>query len=120
MLEKLGLYIITNRFSKLWILAAALALSVDLAMSIDMLDSIEVSVLKRLQVLDALDIIRQEPVIDKIPPLTEQCLKIIESLLAAADNRLALRQTQSSVPPSGDLHDFFDDVHSAVNGTREC
>lgn len=54
-----------------------------------------------------------------ISPLTEQCFKIIEGLLAAADRGMALRETQPTVSPSGDLHNFFDDLPSAGFGTRE-
>lgn len=79
----------------------------------------EIFVSKRLQVSDALDIIRQEPIVDtiSISPLTEQCFKIIEGLLAAADRGMALRETQPTVSPSGDLHNFFDDLPSAGFGT---
>lgn len=100
-------------------MAAALALAVDLAISIDVLHSSEIFASKRSQVSDALQIIRQEPIVDKMPPLTEQCLRIIEGLLAAADRRMALREAQPTASPSGDLNNFFDDVHSAVSGTRE-
>lgn len=108
------------RFSKLLILAASLVLSVDLAISIDLSHPSHILSSKRLQVSDALQIIRPEGVGDKTPPLTAQCLKIIDGLLTAADRRLASRQTQPVVHPSGDLQDFFDDVSAAVSNSRAC
>ncbi|KAF7983232.1 hypothetical protein HWV62_23528 [Athelia sp. TMB] len=105
-------------FIKQWILGAAMVLTVDLVISIDLSHPSEQLSSKRLHITHVLQMFQQNFPEDRTPRVTSQCSKIVEALLAAADERTQTHQR--GLHPKGDLKDFFDDVSaSLVTETNE-
>lgn len=108
------------RFSKHWILGAALVLTVDWVVSMDRAHPSDLIASKRLYVTDALDIFRQHQIypLDKTPQMTVQCARIVEALLAVADRRAVTRllepSCESTCQPDKEIQDFFDAVSAAL------
>lgn len=116
------LYLYVNhRFSKHWILRAALVLTVDWVVSIERAHPSDSIASKRLYVADALYIFHQHQnyTLDKTPQMTVQCAKIITALLLVADQHAMSRQTdpcdQTACQSGKTMQEFFDAVSVALH-----